>query len=180
MLSSRWGVCCEPQLRFVAICEQQQQHTTNSFGYHKTSGVSGVWQAWLVPWAPLLYGGCKIAWEKLKCVSYSFFNLCFSPHSTIRLQICIDTAPLSNVLSRAYCAGTTKHYDKTRYCVTSRQSDIVTETRTLACHVNNTSCFARYKKGWVSRATQFQAKRYCTSQNLVEMCLSLWLWESDC
>ena len=40
------------------------------------SSVSRVWQAWLVPWAPLRWGR-KIAWQKSKFVTCSFFNLYF-------------------------------------------------------------------------------------------------------
>jgi len=37
------------------------------------SGVSRVWQAWLVPWAPL-WRGREIAWQKLK----SLFAVCWT------------------------------------------------------------------------------------------------------
>ena len=120
---------------YILICERVQ--------------ISGVSRVWLVPLAPLLRGR-KIVWEKLKCVSYSFLNLCFSPQATIRLQSCINTAPSSNVLSRAYCAGTTMHYDKTLVLCTSQQSEIVTEQEhSLVMSTTSRSSHAIRKAGLV-------------------------------
>ena len=87
------------------------------------SGVSRVWQAWHVPWAPL-WRGRKIAWKKIKTFTYSFLNLYFAPHTFIGH---IYTVTLLNALSRPCCTSTTKNYDKLWYCDTTRRSDIVTE-----------------------------------------------------
>jgi len=44
----------------------------------RDSGVSGIWQAWHLPWAPL-WRGRKNCLEKIKIFMYSFMNLYFAP-----------------------------------------------------------------------------------------------------
>ena len=59
------------------------------------SGVSRVWQAWHVPWAPLSRG-CENCLAKIKFVMYSFLNLYLAPHATIKQRRCINTTPSYN------------------------------------------------------------------------------------
>jgi len=87
------------------------------------SGVSRVWQAWLVPWAA--FGrGCKNCLAQIKISDFCFFNFCFALHATIHcMHSCIDIAPLSNAITRACCASITKDCEKTVvlwHTVTSR------------------------------------------------------------
>ena len=56
-------------------------------------------------------GSAKIAWQKSKFVTCSFFNLYFAPHTTINCTAA-SIQRLSNAIIRACCAST-KHCDKT-------------------------------------------------------------------
>ena len=60
---------------------------------------------------PHFDGGAKIAWQKSKFVTCSFFNLYFAPHTTINCTAASIQRP-SNAIIRACCAST-KHCDKT-------------------------------------------------------------------
>jgi len=75
-----------------------------------TSGVSRVWQTWHVPWAAL-WRGRKNCLTKIKICDLQFREPLFCVPFSSLLKICINTAPLSNVLSQACCTST-KHYDK--------------------------------------------------------------------
>jgi len=57
------------------------------------SGVSRVWQAWPVPWAPL-WRGRKNCLQKIKSFFYSFLNLYFSPHIFTNCKVA-STKPLT-------------------------------------------------------------------------------------
>jgi len=65
----------------------------------------------------------------------------------------------SNVLSRACCATSTKHYDKTVvlwHNTTIRHCD---RTRTLTCHIYKASSFSLYKKGQVTPYCSISGKK---------------------
>jgi len=71
----------------MILCSMLQEPTskaeTQSSAFVVTSGVSRVWQAWHVPWAPH-WRGRKNCLAKITNFIYSFLNLyIFAPHTTI-------------------------------------------------------------------------------------------------
>jgi len=104
-------------------------------------------------------GGRKIAWQQLKFVTYSFFNLHFVPHTIINCQAASTHRPYSNALSRACCASSTKQYDKTALLWHNTTVKHCNRTRTPACHIKKTSSFSRYKKGSVTPCYWVSGKR---------------------
>jgi len=59
------------------------------------SGVSRVWQAWHVPWAPLWRGAQKLL-GKIKIFMYSFLNLYFAPHAFLNCKAASTPRPHLN------------------------------------------------------------------------------------
>jgi len=59
----------------------------------------------------------------------------------------MNAAFLPKALSRACCASTTKHYDKTAGLWHNTRVRHCDRTRTLACHAHDASSFLRYKHG---------------------------------
>jgi len=96
-----------------------------------------VWQLWHVPWAPLRRGR-KNCFAKIKLFVYSFLNLYFAPHTFVNCK--------ARSQSRACCARTTKHYDKAVVLCLNTTVTHWDRTRTLTCHIYETSSFSRYKK----------------------------------
>jgi len=146
-----------------------------------SSGVSRVWQAWHVPWASL-WRGCKIAWQKLKCL-FTVFEPLFCALYIYKLQTCINSAPLPvrlilMHLSRACCARTLKHYDETvilRQNTTVRHCD---RTRTLACLSTRPHPSHAIRKDKPIRNASFQARRYWLESDWDEfksVAVSIWL-----
>jgi len=54
---------------------------------NRDSGVSRVWQAWLVPWAPPKKGAQKIAWHKLKFVIFVSSIFVLRPIQQLTVQL---------------------------------------------------------------------------------------------
>jgi len=91
-------------------------------------------------------------------VTYSLFNLSFAP----QLQSCINTAPVSNALSRVCYASTVPPSNMTKlcYCDTTQWSDTVIEQeRSLATSTRPRPSHA-IRKVQSLRATEFQARGY--------------------
>jgi len=68
--------------------------TSERLGNVDLSGVSRVWQAWHMPWAPraTLTGAQKLL-GKIKIFIYSFFNLYFTPHAFINCKVASTPRP---------------------------------------------------------------------------------------
>jgi len=89
----------------------------NCFGQCRariSSGVSRVWQAWHMPWAPRrLWQGRINCLANIKICDSQFLEPLFCAPYNHLLQSCINKAPLSNALIRACCTSTVKHCDET-------------------------------------------------------------------
>jgi len=105
------------------------------------SGVSRVWQAWLVPWAPL-WQGRKICLVKFKICDFEFPEPLFYAPYNHQLQSCINTAPLSNALTRGVAYYKRMHKPVVLWCSTTVRH--CARTRTLTCHIYKTSFFSLY------------------------------------
>ena len=122
--------------------------TNKSLGNANLSGVSRVWQAWHVPWAPLSRGAQKLL-GNIKIFIYSFLNLYFAPHAFINCKAAsTPRSHLKHYVGRVALAPLSI-MTKLRYCDVTRGSDIATEQeRSLAMFsVHDASPFSRYKKG---------------------------------
>jgi len=75
------------------------------------SGVSRVWQAWLVPWAPLWWER-KYCLAKIKICDLQFLQPLYCAPYVNELTSYIDTAPLASAMIRVCCAST-MHCGKT-------------------------------------------------------------------
>jgi len=65
--------------------------TSERLGNVDLSGVSRVWEAWHMPWAPL-WRVAKTA-GKIKIFIYSSFNLYFAPHAFINRKAASTSRP---------------------------------------------------------------------------------------
>jgi len=122
--------------------------TNERLGNVDLSGVSMVWQAWHMPWAPLWLGAQKLL-GKTRIFIYSFFNLCFVPHAFINCKAA--SAPRPHLKHYVGCVALAplSIMTKLRYCDITRRSDIATEQeRSLAMSSDHdASSFSRCKKG---------------------------------
>jgi len=94
-------------------------------------------------------GGAKLH-GKNQNLYWQFLEPLFCAPYIHKLQSCINTRQrpsLPNALSRACCASTTKHYDKTVALWHNTRVTRCDRTRTLACHIYMASSLSRYKKG---------------------------------
>jgi len=143
------------------------------------NGVSRVWQAWHMPWAPLCRGAKKLL-GKIKIFIYSFLNLYFAPHTFINCKAAPTPRPhLKHYVGLGRVALVPLSImTNLRYCDIIRGSDIATEQeRSLAMSTRPRPSHAIRKDKLV---LLLHFRQVDISQNLVEMSLSLWLWESDC
>ena len=71
----------------MKLLKKLPRNSMNSerLGKVDVSGVSRLWQAWHMPWAPLWRGAQKLL-GKIKIFIYSFFNLYFAPHAFINCK----------------------------------------------------------------------------------------------
>jgi len=107
------------------------------------SGVSRVWQAWHVPWAPL-WQGRKNCLAKIKIFICSFLNLYFAPHTFTNCKAATTQQRYVGRVARAPPSIMTKLWD----CDITWRSDIMTEQEcSHAIARYETSSFSPYKKG---------------------------------
>jgi len=135
--------------------------TSERLGNVDLCGVSRVWQAWHMPWAPLWRGAQKVL-GKSKIFIYSFLNLCFVPHAFINCKTASTPRPhLKHYVGRVVLAPL-NIMTKLRYCDITRGSDIATEQeRSLAMSTRpRPSHTIRKDKSVRTAAAAFQASRY--------------------
>jgi len=100
-------------------------------------------------------------------------NLYFEPHAFLNCKVASAPHPnLARALNRACYASTTKYHCKTVVWWHNKTVRNCDKTRTLACHIYQTSSFSHYKKG---KSLQ-HFRQEDISHNLAETSLSPWLW----
>jgi len=133
-----------------------------------SSSVTRVWQAWHVPRAPLRRGR-KNCLAKIKIFIYNSLNLYFALHTFINCKAASTQRPHLTTqrphpaLSRACCASTITHYDKTVVLWHNMRVRHCDRTKTLACHIHETSSFSLYTIVYRDKsvcAAAFQARRW--------------------
>jgi len=161
------------------ICQKfhdQWNFHCDRLGNVDLSGVSRVWQAWHMPWAPLWREG-KNCLAKLKSVFTVPWTYILRP-CIHKLQSCINAASSPNAFRWACCASTTEHYDKIAVLWHNTRADIATEQeRSLAMSMRPRPSHV-IRKHKLDLLLHF--RQVDIIENLVEMSLSPWLWESDC
>ena len=96
--------------------------TSERLGNDDLSGVSRVWQAWHMPWAPL-WRAAKTA-GKIKIFIYSSFNLYCAPHAFINCKAASTPRPyLKHYVGRVALAPLSI-ITKLRYCDITRGSTL--------------------------------------------------------
>jgi len=123
------------------------------------SGVSRVWQAWHMPWAPLWRGEQKLL-GKIKIFICSFLNLHFAPHAFINCKTASTPRPhLKHYVGRVALAPLSI-MTKFRYCDIPRGSGIATEQERSVAMSTRPHPSRAIRKDKLVHTAAFQASRY--------------------